>query len=90
MEGFYLGPLRFDWLLSSVVITTVLAIGWMRSYWDKMNVVDTIVWEVLKLFCPYWPCLWWSGWCDGYVGVDVLAERDFRVAACGPVLASKE
>jgi hypothetical protein len=34
LEGFYLGPLGFDWLLSSVVISTVLAIGWMRSYWN--------------------------------------------------------
>jgi hypothetical protein len=34
LEGFYLGPLGFDWLIGSVVITTVLAIGWMRSYWE--------------------------------------------------------
>jgi hypothetical protein len=34
LEGFYLGPLGFDWLVASVVITTILAIGWMRTYWD--------------------------------------------------------
>jgi hypothetical protein len=34
LEGFYLGPLGFGWLVGSVVITTVLAIGWMRTYWD--------------------------------------------------------
>jgi hypothetical protein len=34
LEGFNLGPLGFDRLIGSVVITTVLAIGWMRSYWD--------------------------------------------------------
>ncbi|HEV8342194.1 MAG TPA: hypothetical protein VGR30_07470 [Candidatus Binatia bacterium] len=34
LEGFYLGPPSFDWLVGSVVITTVLAIGWMRTYWN--------------------------------------------------------
>jgi hypothetical protein len=32
LEGFYLGPLGFDWLVGSVVITAVLAVG-MRTYW---------------------------------------------------------
>jgi hypothetical protein len=34
LGGFYLGPLGFDWLIGSIVITTVLAIGWMRAYWN--------------------------------------------------------
>ena len=34
LERFYLGPLGFDWLIGSIVITTVMAIGWMRTYWD--------------------------------------------------------
>jgi hypothetical protein len=34
LGGFFLGPLGFDWFVGSIVITTVLAIGWMRTYWD--------------------------------------------------------
>jgi hypothetical protein len=30
----YLGPLGFDWFALVMVMTIVLAIGWMRTYWD--------------------------------------------------------
>jgi hypothetical protein len=33
LEGFYLGPLGFDWFALAMVMTIVLAIGWMRTYW---------------------------------------------------------
>jgi hypothetical protein len=36
LEGFFLGPLGFDWLVGSVVITRVLAIGWMRTLGCKI------------------------------------------------------
>jgi hypothetical protein len=34
LEGWFLGPLGFDVLAGAIVITIMLAIGWMRSYWD--------------------------------------------------------
>jgi hypothetical protein len=34
LEGWCLGPLGADLLAYTVVITIVLAIGWMRTYWD--------------------------------------------------------
>jgi hypothetical protein len=34
IEGLYLGPLGFSWVALALVITVVLAIGWMRTYWN--------------------------------------------------------
>ena len=34
IEGFYLGPIGFEVLGGAIVITIMLAIGWMRTYWD--------------------------------------------------------
>jgi hypothetical protein len=34
LEGFYLGPLGFDWFALGMLMTIVLAIGWMRTYWQ--------------------------------------------------------
>jgi hypothetical protein len=33
VAGYYLGPFGFDWVALGLVITVVLAIGWMRPYW---------------------------------------------------------
>jgi hypothetical protein len=34
VEGYYLGPWGFNWVAFALVITVVLAIGWMRTYWN--------------------------------------------------------
>ena len=34
LEGWFLGPIGFDVLAGAMAITIVLAIGWMRTYWD--------------------------------------------------------
>jgi hypothetical protein len=34
VEGYYLGPFGFSWVVSALVITVVLTIGWMRTYWS--------------------------------------------------------
>ena len=34
LEGFFLGPLGPDLVAYAVLTTIVLAIGWMRTYWD--------------------------------------------------------
>jgi hypothetical protein len=32
LEGYYLAPFGFNWVAVALVITVVLAIGWMRTY----------------------------------------------------------
>ena len=32
LEGYYLAPLGFSWVALALVITVVLAIGWMRTW----------------------------------------------------------
>jgi hypothetical protein len=34
LEGYYIAPLDFGWFALALVITVVLAIGWMRTYWN--------------------------------------------------------
>jgi hypothetical protein len=34
LEGYYIAPLGFGWYVLSMVITIVLTIGWMRTYWN--------------------------------------------------------
>jgi hypothetical protein len=33
IEGFYLGPFGFNWVVLALALTIVLAVGWMRTYW---------------------------------------------------------
>ena len=33
IEGFYLGPFGFNWVVLALALTVVLAVGWMRTYW---------------------------------------------------------
>ena len=40
LEGWFLGPLSADLLAYAVVGTIVLAIGWMRTYWDAPRAVE--------------------------------------------------
>jgi hypothetical protein len=35
IQGYYLGPLGFRWVAVALVITVVLAIGWMQTYWHE-------------------------------------------------------
>jgi hypothetical protein len=35
LEGWFLGPVGLDVLATTMVMTIVLAIGWMRTYWDS-------------------------------------------------------
>ena len=33
VEGFYLAPCGFEYVAFALLITVILAIGWMRTYW---------------------------------------------------------
>jgi hypothetical protein len=33
-EGLVLFPISFEWLAIAVVITAVLAVGWLKTYWS--------------------------------------------------------
>ena len=33
LAGVYIAPLGIDWLAGILFFTTVLSIGWMRTYW---------------------------------------------------------
>ena len=33
LAGMYVPPLGIDWLVGALFFTTVLAMGWMRTYW---------------------------------------------------------
>jgi hypothetical protein len=37
LEGYYLGPFGFTWVALTLVITEILAIGWMRRYWGRQG-----------------------------------------------------
>jgi hypothetical protein len=34
VEGHYLAPFGFDHVAVALLITVILAIGWMRTYWN--------------------------------------------------------
>jgi hypothetical protein len=33
-EGYYLGPFGLGWVAVALLITVILAMGWMRTYWN--------------------------------------------------------
>jgi hypothetical protein len=37
LEGVYLAPFGFGTVASALMITVILAIGWMRTYWKGLK-----------------------------------------------------
>ena len=37
VEGYYLAPYGFEYVAFALLITVLLAIGWMRTYWDGLD-----------------------------------------------------
>jgi hypothetical protein len=35
VEGFYLGPFGFGWVAVALLTAIILAIVWMRTYWNR-------------------------------------------------------